>query len=327
MRKEDKLRPYRVDFFDIEEMKDNDLALVRSQVVRAVTAVDAVYEVVDKPELNTTGYPSLILIRSYRFYKNLVHKKDVYKPVEDLFTANKAVEIMNQVEAYRAKRKASFMSNEAYGSPSVSAPGHVTRYSDSSLYDEVCVNCGATDTSGKLDQPCPSAPVAPVVVPVPVAAVETPAPTTGPDSPATVAVVADLQGMLAHDAHEQAMDTFKPESVPEGKRFPDPTNAPITLESVPMKEHDLLNPVVENCPQCGAQPTAGRAPTSWTLGMGAPVVETPIEPDQAVGCGGRPEYLNAPPPPLSSLGFPLWAKLLLFTGALAVILYTLLHTR
>ena len=23
--------------------------------------------------------------------------------------------------------------------------GHVTRFSDSSLYDEVCVNCGATD--------------------------------------------------------------------------------------------------------------------------------------------------------------------------------------
>lgn len=34
-------------------------------------------------------------------------------------------------------------------------PSHVTRYSDSSLYDEVCVNCGATDRGGKLAEPCP----------------------------------------------------------------------------------------------------------------------------------------------------------------------------
>jgi hypothetical protein len=319
MRKEDKLRPYRVDYFDIEEMKENDLALVRSQVVRAVTATDAEYEILQRPEFDT-DLPSFVLIRSYRFYKNLVHKKDVYKAVEDLFTANKAVKIMEQVEAYRAKRKARFMANEAYGSPSVSAPGHVTRYSDSSLYDEVCVNCGATDTSGKLDQPCPAAPA---IVPAP------PAPTSGPDSPATVAVVADLQGMLAHDAHEQAMDTFKP-NVPEGKRFPDPTNTPITLDSAPMKEHDLLNPVVENCPQCVEQ--AGRAPTSWTYGIpGLP--EPAIEPDQAVGPAGRPAYLNPPPPanspnqPFGGLTIPLWAKLLIFSGVLGTILYVLLHSR
>lgn len=36
-------------------------------------------------------------------------------------------------------------------------PSHLTRYSDSSLYDEVCVNCGATDASGddRLKSPCP----------------------------------------------------------------------------------------------------------------------------------------------------------------------------
>lgn len=34
---------------------------------------------------------------------------------------------------------------------------HKTRYSDSSLYDEVCEVCGATDYVGsfKLNQPCP----------------------------------------------------------------------------------------------------------------------------------------------------------------------------
>jgi hypothetical protein len=137
-------------------------------------------------------------------------------------------------------------------------------------------------------------------------------------------VVADLQGMLAHDAHEQAMDTFKP-NVPEGKRFPDPTNTPITLDSAPMKEHDLLNPVVENCPQCIAQ--AGRAPTSWTYGLpGLP--EPAIEPDQAVGPAGRPEYNNATPPDV--FGFasvPLWAKLLIFSGVIGTLVYVLLHSR
>jgi len=40
-------------------------------------------------------------------------------------------------------------------------PSHKTRYSDSSLYDEVCVYCGATDTLrswGELANPCPNAP-------------------------------------------------------------------------------------------------------------------------------------------------------------------------
>jgi hypothetical protein len=35
--------------------------------------------------------------------------------------------------------------------------GHVTRYSDSSLYDEICVNCGAIDRGRhpNLSDPCP----------------------------------------------------------------------------------------------------------------------------------------------------------------------------
>ncbi len=38
-------------------------------------------------------------------------------------------------------------------------PSHKTRFSDASTYDEVCVNCGATDglgTWGKLKYPCPN---------------------------------------------------------------------------------------------------------------------------------------------------------------------------
>lgn len=37
------------------------------------------------------------------------------------------------------------------------ALGHDTRFSDSSLYDEVCKNCGATDghNDNRLQRPCP----------------------------------------------------------------------------------------------------------------------------------------------------------------------------
>ena len=38
-------------------------------------------------------------------------------------------------------------------------PSHVTRFSDASSYDEICINCGATDQVpggwGKLAYPCP----------------------------------------------------------------------------------------------------------------------------------------------------------------------------
>jgi hypothetical protein len=37
-------------------------------------------------------------------------------------------------------------------------PTHKTRFSDSSLYDEVCIYCGATDGRGdnRLGDPCPN---------------------------------------------------------------------------------------------------------------------------------------------------------------------------
>jgi hypothetical protein len=41
-------------------------------------------------------------------------------------------------------------------------PSHVTRISDASSFDEICVNCGATDHVlggwGKLEEPCPKPP-------------------------------------------------------------------------------------------------------------------------------------------------------------------------
>ena len=41
-------------------------------------------------------------------------------------------------------------------------PSHVTRFSDASTFDEICVNCGATDEApggwGRLAYPCPNPP-------------------------------------------------------------------------------------------------------------------------------------------------------------------------
>src|SRR5277367_4769596 len=99
-RKEDKLRPYRVVYFDIVDMKENDLALVRSVVVRAVT-----YDVASELVLHNAP-ADRIIIRCYRFYKKLVAKKDVFKAVEDLFSENQAIKIMETVEGYRAAKAA-----------------------------------------------------------------------------------------------------------------------------------------------------------------------------------------------------------------------------
>jgi len=182
MRKEDKLRPYRVDYFNIDEMKEVDQALVCSVVVRAVTAAEAAGKVLTDNETLP-----IILIRSHRFYGKLgAHKKGVYKAVEDLFNAKQALIVMGEVEKYRA-------------SQALPAVGAIINLS---------------------------------VVPQPIVLG---ARETGPTSPATVAVVADLNGMLAHDAHEQTMDTFVPSSIPDGKRVPDVTN---TLPVEPLIEPD-----------------------------------------------------------------------------------------
>jgi hypothetical protein len=293
-RKEDKLRPYRVDFFDISEMKENDLALVKSIIVRAVTAAEAIYH-------DNVAQEGRIIIRAYRFYTPLgERKKLVYKAIEDLFTANKAIKIMAAVEAYRAKPAAPVAapvppppSPVVIPAP-VPAPGeHVTRMSDSSLYDEVCVHCGATDTSGKLEDPCP--------------ATHTPTwsgglqiPVSGPDSPATVAVVKDLNGMISHDAHEQTMDTFVPDGVPVGKRIPDPTNSAGIASFV--DPEDLIEPGQ-------AVGSAGRPRIPHWEGCACAVCETPANDPGAPNVEG------------GLLGnAPLWAKLTAFGVTLLIVL-------
>src|SRR5271154_5584314 len=115
MRKEDKLRPYRVDYFNIDEMEEIDQALVRSIVVRACTAAEAAGKVITDNETLP-----IVLIRSHRFYGKLgAHKKGVYKAVEDLFNAKQALIVMGEVEKYRASQ----------APPAIPALGTVTNLS------------------------------------------------------------------------------------------------------------------------------------------------------------------------------------------------------
>lgn len=67
-RKVDKLRPYRVDYFDIGEIQDS----LRSTVVRAVTGEEA---------KDQAGKQGRIIVRAYRFYQNL--PEPALEPVEN----------------------------------------------------------------------------------------------------------------------------------------------------------------------------------------------------------------------------------------------------
>lgn len=240
-RKEDKLRPYRVDYFNIDEMKEVDQVLVRSVVVRAVTAAEAAGKVLTDNETLP-----IILIRSYRFYKQIgAHKKDVFKAVEDLFSEKQAVIVMEEVEKYRAQTVPVV--------PDHATPDPAFGVDKATFYK---------NSAGTTIQP----------------------PTSGPDSPATVAVVADLNGMLSNDAHEQTMATFVPDNVPEGKRFPDPSNAPITGAAVAAAVAASADKPLDVFGHYHQVPGSDAiVPAS------AENVEV-IEPDQPVGQESRPMY-------------------------------------
>jgi len=116
LRKEDKPRPYRVDYFLWEEML-KDKALVRSAVLRAVTAANAKATLLTGLSVRGDGtvevveglecYPpiteferELSIIRAYRFYKKLSAepKKKTYIEVAKLLPAKKVLAVMDQID-------------------------------------------------------------------------------------------------------------------------------------------------------------------------------------------------------------------------------------
>jgi hypothetical protein len=96
-RKENKLRPYRVDYFIHDEML-KDKALVRSIVVRVVTAAEA------KAIITKYASPDdYTVIRAYRFYKKLSPEPKIkkYIPIDKLLPVKKAIEVMTGIENRR----------------------------------------------------------------------------------------------------------------------------------------------------------------------------------------------------------------------------------
>lgn len=94
-----KLRPYRVDYFIWEEML-KDKALVRSVIVRAVTADIAKCTIGDSRISRANPGDNFSIIRAYRFYKKLTAEpiRKTYIAIDKLLPAKKAIEVMTEIE-------------------------------------------------------------------------------------------------------------------------------------------------------------------------------------------------------------------------------------
>jgi hypothetical protein len=151
-------------------------------------------------------------------------------------------------------------------------------------------------------------------------------PTSGPDSPATKAVMKDFNAMMAHDKHEQAMDTFVPQVTPDTTtpqlQAVKETKGPITVRTTDgtlgTLDPTLTNAAVQGqkdmevmgCLICGGYvknwcPIHGDgspAPTMDTLSLEpgsnepAPVVAAPTDIAQIAVRGGMGIPADAPVP-------------------------------
>jgi hypothetical protein len=96
-RKENKLRPYRVDYFDLNEMNAADQALVQSTIVRAVTA----FEAADLARTdNGVWNEGRTVIRAHRYYKPLKYTP-TFKNLEDLFPPKWVPKVKASIEDMR----------------------------------------------------------------------------------------------------------------------------------------------------------------------------------------------------------------------------------
>lgn len=215
-----KIRPYRVDYFDVPEMQ-GDKALVRSVIVRCPTAKQA------KEFVSADGR---FIIKAYRFYKKLGKpKKQVFLPIEKLFSGYKAVEVMEQVEAWRNRP---VMVAQPIDITLTIAPDHAA------ADPQYGVHKGTFYKNNEGTQ-----------VQLTGHGLPMPEPTTGPDSPATKAIVEDLNGMLAHDAHEQTFDTFVAAPLEAAENAVNDLGltpaAQADMDAIAKQHDDAL------CPKCG----------------------------------------------------------------------------
>jgi hypothetical protein len=301
MGKKGKLRPFRVDYFDVHEMTDGDLALVRSVVVRTVTKKEAKASVIADGFDTSRDDRARFIINCERFYKKLSAqpKKKVYRSVEQLFGEKKALKVMDQIEQCKP----------------------VIVITPEMLKPPVVIDPGPNAWSGGLKIPLP-------------------APTSGPDSPDTQKAVADLTGFISGDKHEQVMDTFVASTpIPEGHRFPNPDTfdldaaAPIVN---PAPEHGdeiaAALTAVEVNTNFGLPPYewCPKHPRHYKLNCTACKLEA--EDAAYVAGSSRAEPTtdwvlanNAEPLRFKdSLPLPTWAKLAMFGGITALVLVIIL---
>lgn len=247
-----KAKQFRVDFFDVKEMQEGDLALIRSVLVSEPTKKAA------KAVVQNDGYDAgkpnhgRFIFRCEEFAGKLgPRKKNVYKSIESLYGEKKALKIMTEVEAFRLADTGTFLSPLA-------------------------------DTS---------------IVPA-----------SGPDSAATVAVVADLAGMTAHDAHEQTMDTFQPETA----RLPENLVSKLdALDHAADSGDDIASAILSNEPL--PAPTAVEVPYE-AGGFSPPATDGLVLTSTAAP---QPQWKE-------TLPLPTWLKLLLFGGVTFMVVVLIL---
>ena len=310
----DKLRPYRVDYFAVDEMKD-DKALVRSVVVRAVTAQDAANMV----------WPDnvwfIIIIRAYRFYKKLAKRRDVYKAVKDLFSANEAARITALIADYRRKeidRQFEQMATDEHYQKAVKelceqTVGTPEPAKGTYGYTEYDAETGAM-TAHVCDLHPAKVPTWGGGLKIPI-----PQPTTGPDSPATKAALAVLPGQGPDYADKNAALCGTHEIGSRGN-YADPSLA------------DL-----------GDDISAALAAAEFPDHAVAPTKAAVFDDSEMLGCihsvptpgclrceAKKPEW-TAPPPanvPFPGNGtLPLWVKVLMFGGVAIVAVFLVIAMR
>jgi hypothetical protein len=209
-------------------------------------------------------------------------------------------------------------------------------------------------------------PLVPVADNTTAAKLDSPAavPISGPSSPATQAVLTDLAGMTTHDAHEQTMDTFQPETarLPENlvnkldalnhaadsgddiaqailanEPLPAPTAVEVCTDpacNVPYGEHIHVDekpfkPLSTGLPMYEWCP---KHPGHYKLNCTACKIEAAggIEnlKDQEAEKEANQDYILTATSPSAewkeSLPLPTWAKLAIFSGIAALVLLVIL---